>query len=855
VNFRGFLQFFCVFLRQLFSLAFCLLYLQSEKPNKMLRKLICLPFLLVFTSLFSQEKSLQALKTSLVPKIDGNLTDAAWTNIPVATDFIQNSPATGQPASLQTGVKIIYDNTAIYIAAYLYDDPSQIRKQITARDAEQFKDVDYFSVFFDTYNDNQNGFQFIVTSANVQSDAKLGPNLGATDGGFGDYGDKTWDAVWESKVQLQKDGWTVEMKIPYISLRFAKKDFQNWGIQFLRLIRRTNETCFWNPVKPDVNGFVNQFGDYTGLQNLQPPLRLSFAPYVSTGYRSSPQSNGFSKNWLRSGGMDVKYGINESFTLDATLIPDFGQVVSDNVVNNLSPFEVKFDENRQFFTEGTEIFNKSNLFYSRRVGAIPSGYNRVRNFVAGNPNWEIKKNPSITQLYNATKFSGRTKNKLGIGIFNAVAAPMDARIHNNTTGKDSVIRTSQLTNYNIIVLDQALKGRSSITFTNTNVMRNANTRDANVTALDFSLFDKTNTFNIKGAGRYSKVFSTNGYDGYSTVIKAGKVSGSWQYYLQGNVESANYDPRDLGFLQNANKVNITKNITYKQFEPTNNFLTYNYSLKTTYSRFYKPGTYGFFTSTARGEWIFKNFWDVNFSLGFFATQHDYFVLGDPATYGRFVKRPSYGYAEVEGSTDSRKKLFFNYSLLFSDFFNSAPNKDYYRVSGGIRYRFSNKFSLDFSHKREAETDYIISEGRETNGEPIIAFVDFTDVESVLSGIYNFTSRINLTLRARHFFSRVNFNRFANVDVKGNPIARAGSTSYDNVNFFNLDAFLTWDFRLGSRLIVGYKNWLGDEEYIPYTATKNTYLRNLGEIFDLRHGNELTVRFVYFLDYNQLRRKR
>ena len=163
--------------------------------------------------------------------------------------------------------------TAIYIGAYLYDDPSLIRKQITARDGEQQKDVDYFSVFFDTYNDHQNGFQFLVTSANVQTDARLGPNLG---GDFGEYGDKTWDAVWESKVQMKADGWVVEMRIPYISLRFAKKDMQNWGIQFLRFIRRNNESSFWNPVDPNVNGFVNQFGIYNGLKDIQPPLRLKF---------------------------------------------------------------------------------------------------------------------------------------------------------------------------------------------------------------------------------------------------------------------------------------------------------------------------------------------------------------------------------------------------------------------------------------------------------------------------------------------------------------------------------------------------------------------------------------------------
>src|SRR5207253_3156999 len=142
----------------------------------------------------------------------------------------------------------------------------------------------------------------------------------------------------------------------------------------------------------------------------------------------------------------------------------------------LSPFEQKFQENRPFFTEGTELFNKAGLFYSRRIGTIPSKYYDVESLRG---TYEVDKNPSVTQLYNAIKFSGRTKNKLGIGVFNAVTAPMQATVRNLVSGKDSTIETEPLTNYNLVVLDQALKGRSSITFTNASVIRNGDSRDAN----------------------------------------------------------------------------------------------------------------------------------------------------------------------------------------------------------------------------------------------------------------------------------------------------------------------------------------------------------------------------------------
>jgi hypothetical protein len=813
-----------------------------------LHRILIFPIFFYCVPLFPQDKTLQAVRVSAVPKVDGNLDDAAWKSAPVATDFIQNFPTFGMQASVKTEVRVVYDDNAIYVGAYLYDDPSLVRKQLTPRDEEGQKDVDFFSIFFDTYSDKQNGFQFLVTSMNVQSDARLGPNLG---GGFNDFGDKTWDAVWDSKVSMKQDGWVVEIMIPYISLRFPEKNLQDWGLQLLRFTRRNNESSFWSTVDPNVNGFVNQFGIYARLENIQPPLRLSFSPYISTGFRSVPDQGRTNSEWLRSGGMDVKYGINESFTLDATLIPDFGQVISDNEVNNLTPFEIQFQENRPFFTEGTEIFNKSGLFYSRRVGARPSNYFAVNALDDNDPNIEILKNPTLTQLYNAIKLSGRTRKKLGIGVFNAVTAPMKAVLRDRTTGDRFEIETEPLANYNIFVLDQALKGRSYLTFTNTNVIRDGDARDANVTALDFSFFDKSNTFNVRGTGRYSKIFTTDSYDGFNTTLRAGKVSGKVQYTLQANVESDRYDPRDLGFLASANEVVYSGNIGYFQFTPTKNFLVYNYNFTVRYGRLYNPDAYSDIQINASAFWVMKNFWDVTITAGSLPKdQHDYFVLNTP---GSFVKRPPYFFMTVNGSTDSRKRLFFSYNVLGALF--NAANKDYHILEFGLRYRFSNRLSMDLSTRKEAETNYIVSAGRELNGDPIVGFVDFTDVSSILSGVYHFTPRINLTLRTRHYWSRVLFNSFANVDGNGNTIARPFIPGRDqNVNIFNVDAFLTWDFRLGSRLVAGYKNWLAGDQFVNGLNNK-TYLRNFGEVFRLRHANEFTVRFIYFLDYNQLRKKR
>ena len=173
---------------------------------------------------------------------------------------------------------------------------------------------------------------------------------------------------------------------------------------------------------------------------------------------------------------------------------------------------------------------------------------------------------------------------------------------------------------------------------------------------------------------------------------------------------------------------------------------------------------------------------------------------------------------------------------------------------GIRYRFSNKFTVEASINHEAEKNYIVLAGKESNGEPVIGFVNFINIENIVSLSYNFAPRINLTARARHYWSKVPYNKFANVTASGDYAFTTSFTKADeNVNYFNVDALLYWDFKLGSRIILDYKNWLGNDEFLDPAANK-TYFRNFSHSFNLQHANEFTVKFIYFLDYNQLRRK-
>src|SRR5690606_11423962 len=297
-----------------------------------------------------------------------------------------------------------------------------------------------------------------------------------------------WNAVWESQVNLVEDGWIIEVKIPYMSLRFSNENVQTWGLQFHRHFRRTSAQYSWNAIDRTKGNFGLYHGELKGLENIEPPTRLSFYPFTSGLINTY---DGETKTDLNFG-LDVKYGITENFTLDATLVPDFSQAGFDNLELNLGPFEQTFSEQRQFFTEGVDLFNKGNLFFSRRIGNAPIGD------VALGINEKIENHPNTVKVLNAVKVSGRTKNGLGIGIFNAITEKTYATIKNTETDEIRKELVEPISNYNILVVDQQFNKNSSVSLINTNVTRNGNFRDANVTGLLFNISNKRNTYNLQG---------------------------------------------------------------------------------------------------------------------------------------------------------------------------------------------------------------------------------------------------------------------------------------------------------------------------------------------------------------------
>lgn len=823
-------------------------------PKIKLTLFICILFNIHVFSGNIPEKRIRALKVQENIKIDGFLSEDVWDSAEKATGFIQREPIVGVPATFDSEVLFLYDNSAVYIGARLYDaEPSKILKELSIRD--QVGNSDNFSVFFDAYKSGLNGFLFTVTASGVQAEYVVTNH----------NEDASWNAVWESQVRIHDKGWDVEIRIPYYSLRFPTSEIQEWRVQFGREIRRFRESSNWSPIDPLINGWVQQSGIVESIKDIQAPFRLSLSPYIS-GYVNTTHKPGSgdktSVSTAYSAGLDLKYGINDAFTLDMTLIPDFGQVISDRQVLNLSPFEVFFEENRQFFTEGTELFNRGRLFYSRRVGGRPLHYYSVYNQLQQGE--RVTENPDVSQLYNATKISGRTAKGTGVGFFNAIVGEAFATVENDE-GNKRKIKTNPRTNYNALVIDQNLKNNSFISLINTNVLREGADYDANVTGTFFNFKTKDQNYFTEGNITVSqRIFRDSNDIGHTYNIGLGKAGGQWTYELWHGAETANYNPNDMGFLFSPNSRFLFLGGGYAEYNPKNPALQlYRFNLNSEYSRLYSPDVFTDFGIT------FNSFvmWKTRFAAGINARfepvrTFDYFeprtndfsiALAWPESYniGGFV------------SSDYRKAFAYDLSVNYRSF--NATDRHNLSLRIGPRFRFSDKFSL-FQNLNismvQQEPGYVnraFSGNALTNVDPsriLIGVRDRLVTDHSISARYIFNNLMGIDLRIRHYWDRVIYDHFGLLNQDGdlsrieyNGLNENKRPVFDrNVNIFNIDLQYSWRFAPGSDVIVVWKNQITNtDEYYD-----RNYFRNLGGLFDAVQGNSISLRVLYFLDYQQMR---
>jgi hypothetical protein len=789
-----------------------------------------LPFFILFSfNSFCQKKVLFAKSTTSNITIDGKINEEIWTkDTEIASNFTMFEPDNGKPISEEkkTEVKVLYDNDAIYISALLYDnEPSKIQKEITNRDV--FGVSDHFSVSINGFNDGQQDYTFYVSAAGVQMDC-----LTTKDGE-----DYSWDAIWDSKVSLTDFGWVAEMRIPYAALRFSKLQKQTWGLNFMREIKRDVQKYTWNHVDTKIGSVTNQAGILEGIENINTPTRLFFIPYTSFYY----QKNELGSDKTFKAGLDIKYGINDAFTLDAILVPDFGQTKFDNAILNLEPFEQQLDENRPFFTEGTNLFNIGNLFYSRRIGGSPTYVPEAA------ANEEITNYPSNVDLINAVKVSGRTEGGLGIGFLNAITEKTYATIRNTDTDEFRKEVVEPLTNYNVVVFDQRFNQNSSVSFVNSNTTRNGGFRDANVSAGLFDLSTKANSYNLYGDLKYSTVNDIEDYNGVKTSLNFAKTSGKYRYNLSGKYISKNYDVNDLGIIFYTNYHSAYANGSYRIVNPTKVFNTFkivqelNLEVQNTTGKTQEAWFKTYVTATT----LKNNYVEFLFQLN----PLDRFDFFEPRVDGRFLYIPKSAILYAAFVTDQNKSFTYEVESAITKF--EEDQRVTYMLNGGVKYRFNTKLSLayDFQYTQKISDKGWVGF---TETDIIVGNRDREILQNNITGKYAINTKMTLNLTGRYYWSYSDNKAFYTLQDNGylSPNSDYSLNKNRNFNSWNFDLSYSWWFAPGSELSVLYRNYA----QIGSNTVEKNFNSNLKNVFNADMTNILSVSLRYFIDYNTVKNK-
>lgn len=787
---------------------------------------------------YSQKKVLQAQSSSEKINIDGKLNETVWESANVASDFIMYDPDNGKPIpdNKKTQIKVIYDNDALYVAAIMHDEaPEKILKEFNPRD--NFGTSDLFGVFINGYNDGQQNFEFFVTAADGQGDCIM------TDANGEDY---SWDSVWESKAVITNIGWIVEMKIPYAALRFTEENKQTWGINFFREIKRDRLKYTWNFIDTKIKTFTQQNGILEGIENIKPPVRLFILPYSSFYLNADAKQKTYG---TIKGGLDIKYGINDAFTLDAILVPDFGQTKYDDQILNLGPFEQEFNENRPFFTEGTDLFKKGKLFYSRRIGGKPTEKASIKE------NEEIIEAPLSVNLINALKISGRTKGGLGIGVLNAITEKTYTTIKDTITQETRKEIVEPLANYNVLVLDQRFKKNSSISFINTNVTRNTQYRDANVSALAWDLNTKKNSYNLSGSFKYSYVNDTEDKKGVFSNLSFAKTNGKYRYSLGADYITKGFDSNDLGIIFETNYYSSTNNFNYRILNPTKHFNSFRINFNT-YIQFQKE----------TGK-IQKGNFDTN--LNFKTLKNDYYEIGAKVkpinSYDYYEPRTDNCYVTTPKEIESWFILSTNYNRKFaidvdtSIAFMDESGRTTYGIDLGPRYRFTDKLSLvyNFSFLRKNNNkgyaDRVSDDNILTPDAIVFANRNVITYSNTLTGKYSLNSRMTFNLSLRQYWSYAENKNFLSLQPDGSLIDYNGYNENRNSSFYswNGDISYSWWFAPGSQISVLYLNNAANFE----RDINKKYSKNVTDLLTndvLKHVFSISIR--YFIDYNDIKNK-
>jgi hypothetical protein len=719
----------------------------------------------------SIKKVYYATRTAIKPKIDGRLNDECWQKVGNwAGDFIQQQPNQAQPPSQQTEIKILYDDTYLYMAIKCYDDePEKMRPVLGRRDVNT---GDMAGIAIDSYNDKQTAFEFNLTAAGQKVDLMH----------MGEYGwDFNWDAVWDGKTHVGDSAWYAEMRVPFSQLRYANKKEHVWGMHIWRWIDRLKEEDQWKLIPIDAPAMVYIFGELRGIKDIPYKRNFEVMPYAKGKYVSDARDN-FTSGF----GVDGKIGVTSDFTLDYTINPDFGQVEADPSVLNLTSYEVFYDEKRPFFLEGNSILEygaaSDLLFYSRRIGSAP-GYTPS---IGENESFKM---PDQTSIISALKLTGKNRSGLSLGVINSMTARENATIYNNDSKRLETVEP--FTNYFIGRVKQDFnEGSTVLGGMVTSTIRNIKDEnleflpDNSITGgIDFqhnwlnrkyfvdfkSFFSRVNgseeaiarmqlnsrhLFQRPDAGHLDFDPDKTSLDGWGGELSGGKRSGKFRLTGKLDWRSPGVELNDLGYLRQADYIGEEISMTYRVNKPNNILMNYNFNLTQEYQWSY-GGEKINSEVMAHGRVQFNNMWRIDL-----VGQRNFFEIDTRQLRGG----PS---LRIDGSTSGQffvqtntsKNLFLGGGIFLSRNDDDISQVDKYRFY--IEYLIGNRFSLS------SDTEYLLTTD---NNQYVMQKTINGEREYIVGKIDRKT--ISTTIRAELFLTpELSFQYY------GNPYATVGK--YDD----------------------------------------------------------------------------
>ena len=769
--------------------------------NRLLNLSQCLKITLVILFITAQNNITAQTKsytTSKIkgeaPRIDGIIDEDVWNSVEWAGDFTQTAPYERQAPSQPTEFKVLYDDNNLYFAIKAYDSaPDSIEKRMTRRDGY---DGDFIEVTIDSYHDKLTGFEFMVNAAGVKGDAKV-----TNDDNF----DQSWDPIWYVKTSIDREGWVAEMRIPLTQLRFGKQDEYVWGMQVIRRLFRKEERSMWQFVSPQASGWVSNFGELQGIQDIVPRKQKDITPYVVTRMENyeTDEENPFAdgRDYFGSVGVDGKIGITSDLTLDFTINPDFGQVEADPSEVNLSTFETFFPERRAFFIEGNNIlthritpggpFRNDNLFYSRRIGRSPGHWPEDGDYV---------KMPQNTTILGAFKLTGKTKKGLSIGVMESITQLEHAEIANeyeNGTGKKYNFHkepAEPFTNYFAARVEKDLNDAN----TRVGAMVTATNRDLHTTAFQEEMHSAAYTagfnfnhqwkdktyyidFNLVGSqirGTPTALYNTQtnaphflqrsdakhvhadstrtsltGTGGTFTIGKAG--NGKWRFSNWITYRSPMLNLNDMGFMVRNDEIQQIFWIQYRENDPNGFYRQYSIN----FNQWFGATTgaeYRYFGFNMNGFLQFKNFWAIG--------------LGSSRDIKEFSSHELRGGPSLlyDGQTflwgflgsDYRKKVHVEFGA------NGSVRDRGTSIHRGmwmeIGLRLSDAFQLSLSPQVSTGYDilsYVTNEEHNSENRYIRAHLNRIETSLTIRFTYNITPDFTIQYYAMPFISTGDYNDF------------------------------------------------------------------------------------------------